>query len=93
LSNKFVFSGGIAMRYLRPPVIEGPAPNGNTIFVLMVFEAGGVYTSTAATEERSFKDLAEYVRKNWQGNHYRNVPLPMRFGDPSDRKSAAWLDG
>jgi hypothetical protein len=35
----------------------------------MVFEPNGMYTSTAATDDRAFQDLVEYVRKKWQENY------------------------
>jgi hypothetical protein len=44
------------------------------MYVLMVYEEEGIYTSVSASEGRAFADLAEYVKKNWSKAFPRVAP-------------------
>ena len=43
---------------------QSAIPNGQ-LYVLMVYEEEGIYTSVSASEERAFEDLVAYVKNNW----------------------------
>ena len=48
---------------VRPAVSVQAA--GGTIYLLLIYESGGLYTSTSASEERAFADLVAYVKSSW----------------------------